>query len=464
MKRRISLFPVLALLLLAPAVGGAAFKLPAPERIVLRNGITVYHLRNADVPLVSFRMLIGGAGTAFEPAAAEGAAGLTAELLLKGTAGMDADAISEALDFMGASLDISAADEYLQVGAESLSEHFPKLMKIAADCLSGPAFKPEEFAKAQARRIDRIKAIKDDPGHAVRYYYQKAYFGAHPMGHLSIGTESSLGKMSVTDIKGFYGPRVRPERAVAAVVGDIEKAALVRLLEATLGRWKPAGPAAPSAPLPALPSPKEKKLILVDKPDATQAYFMMGAPGYPMGDKVTPEATVMNTLFGGRFTSWMVTELRIKRGLTYNARSFFQAWAAGGLFSASSYTQNSRIGEMLDIVYDLLKKGTREGFSAEEITSARNYILGQFPPTLEADASKASAYARLAFYRLGFDYYDNYLAGIGAADAAAVDKAAARFLPSEGYVLVVVGKAADIKAQLAKFGTWDEKKITDPDF
>ncbi len=464
MKRRPFLVPALVLLLLAPAVGNAAFKLPRPERIVLENGITVYHLRNADVPLVSFRMLVRGAGTAFEPAASEGAAGLTAELLLKGTAGMDADAVAEALDFMGAELDISAADESLQVNAESLSEHFPKLMKIAADCLSAPAFKPEEFAKAQARGIDRIKAIKDDPGDAVRYYYRKAYFGAHPLGHLSIGTESSLGKMTARDVRSFYASRVRPERSVVAVVGDIEKTRLVELLEATLGRWKAAGPAAPRAGLPALPSPKGKRLILVDKPDATQAYFMMGAPGYPMGDKITPDATVMNTLFGGRFTSWMVTELRIKRGLTYNARSFFQPWAAGGLFSASSYTQNAKIGEMLDIVTGLLRKGTREGFSAEEIESARNYVLGQFPPTLESDGSKASAYARLAFYGLGFDYYDGYLAGIGAAEAAAVNKAAARFLPVDDHVLVVVGKAADIKPQLAKFGTWEEKKITDPDF
>jgi hypothetical protein len=39
--------------------------------------------------------------------------------------------------------------------------------------------------------------------------------------------------------------------------------------------------------------------------------------------------------------------------------------------------------------------------------------------------------------------------------------------PLEGparAVLVVVGKAADIKPLLAKFGTWEEKKITDPDF
>jgi zinc protease len=464
MKRRI-LLPIAPLcLVMASSVANAAFRLPTPEKIVLKNGATIYFLKSSEVPLVSFRMYIRGAGSAFEPAAAEGASGLTAELLLKGAAGMDADAVSEALDFMGADLEISATDEYLQVGAQSLAVHFPRLMEIAARCLAEPAFKPEEFAKEQAKRIDSIRAVKDNPGQAVRYYFQKAYFGGHPMGHLALGTEASLGKMVVRDIRDFYASHVRPERAVAAVVGDIDRATLAGLLETTLGKWKAAGSAAPSPVLPALPSPKGKKLILVDKADATQAYFVLGAPGYAMGDPITPAAEVMNTLFGGRFTSWMNTELRIKRGLTYGARSSFQAVAAGGVFTATSYTQNAKIGEMLDIVTDLLKKGIREGFSAGEIGSARNYIQGQFPPTLEANASKAAAYARLAFYKLGFDYYEKYLAGIGAADIAAVNKAAAKFLPVDDCVLVVVGKAADVKPLLAKFGTWEEKKITDPGF
>ena len=464
MKRRILLSITLLCFVMVASVANAAFKLPAPEKIVLKNGATIYFLKNSEVPMVSFRMYIGGAGSAFEPTAAEGAAGLTAELLLKGAAGMDADAVSEALDFMGADLDISATDEYLQVGAQSLTAHFPRLMEIAARCLAEPAFKPEEFAKEQARRIDSIRAVKDNPGQAVRYYFQKAYFGGHPMGHLALGTEASLGKMTIRDIRDFYASHVRPERAVAAIVGDIDKATLAGLLETTLGKWKAAGASAPSPVLPALPSPKGKKLILVDKPDATQAYFVMGAPGYAMGDPITPAAAVMNTLFGGRFTSWMNTELRIKRGLTYGARSSFQAVAAGGVFTATSYTQNAKIGEMLDIVTDLLKKGVQGGFSAEEIGSARNYIQGQFPPTLEANASKAAAYARLAYYKLGFDYYEKYLIGIGAADVAAVNKAAAKFLPLDSYVLIVVGKAADVKPLLAKFGTWEEKKITDPGF
>jgi len=450
--------------LAAPATLAAAAQLPAPEKIVLKNGITVYHLKNSALPIVSFRMVIRGAGSAFEPAGAEGAANLAATLMMKGTAKMDADAVAEALDFMGASLGISAAEEYLQVSGDSLSEHFPRLMEIAADCLTNPAFKEEEFAKERAKRIDGLKAAKDNPGAAVRYYFQKAYFGGHPLGHLATGTESSLSKMTIQPVKDFYAKRLRPDRSTAAIVGDFDKAKLVELLESTVGRWpNPAG-AAPSDAVPGLPKPKGRMLLLVDKPDANQAYFMLGAPGYAMGDKITAPASVMNTLFGGRFTSWLNTELRIKRGLTYGANSNTRNWAVGGLFVVSSYTKNDKIGEMLDITLDLLKKGAAQGFAPEEIESSRNYILGQFPPTLETNASKAGAYIRLAFYKLGFGYYDKYLDEVGKTSAENAKAAAARLLPQDDFVLVVVGKAEEIKPLLMKYGTWREKKITDADF
>ncbi|MEN6559679.1 MAG: pitrilysin family protein [Acidobacteriota bacterium] len=462
---RAALVLVLAVALTAAAVRPlpAAPQLPAPARIVLGNGLTVYFLRNAGVPLVSFRMFIGGAGSAAEPASAEGAAGLTAALLTKGTSKMNADAVAEALDFMGANFGIGAAEEYAQVYGDSLAQHFPRLLEIAAAAITDPAFAEAEFKKERDLRVDGLKAAKDDPGTAVGYYFQKAYFGDHPMGRLASGTEAALGKMTVQTVRDFYKAHYRPDRAVAAVVGDIDAEALKPLLEKTLGRMaRPAGPA-PAAAIPALPRPSGKKLVLIDKPDATQAYFMLGAPGYAMGDKITAAASAMNTLFGGRFTSWLNTELRIKRGLTYGARSGASSWAAGGLTTISSYTKNDKIGEMLDIVFDLLKKAGG-GFGAEETESARNYILGQFPPTLETNARKAAAYVRLAFYKRGFDEYDKYLDEIGRLDPAALKAAAARLLPRNDFVLVVVGKAAEIRPLLAKYGAWQEKRISDPGF
>lgn len=441
----------------------AAGTLPSPEKIVLKNGLTIFYLRNSDVPMVSLRMLIKGAGSANEPADGDGLAGMAAELAMKGTATMSAEALSEALDFTGARLDIGAAEEYAQVSAQGLAQHFPRLLEILTDCLNGPAFKDEEFAKEKARRVDMLKSIKDNPGQAVRMYFLKAYFGANPLGHIAQGTESSLNRMTVRDVRGFFESHYTPERAVAAVVGDISRQDLTTLAEKTLGRWKPRK-AAPLAAVPAPPKIKGRKLILIDKPDATQAYFVLGSPGYAMGDGISAPAAVFNTLFGGRFTSWLNSELRIKRGLTYGASSSFRQWAPGGIFNVSSYTKNDQIGQMMAITFGLLKKGTATGFSDEEVESGRNYILGHFPSSLETNDSKASAYVRLAFYKLGFGYYDGYLKEIAGMKKDTVNKAAVGLLPSDDFVLVVVGRAADIREQLKPYGTWQEKKISAPDF
>jgi predicted Zn-dependent peptidase len=464
MNTRKIILSLLFILIFTSGMVMSTERLPKPEKFVLDNGLTVYFYRNPELPLVSFRMLIPGAGSAFEPEGYDGLASLTAELLQKGTKTMSAEEIAEALDFLGARFGISDAEEYATVYGECLSEHLPRLLQIASDCLMAPAFKPEEYQKELARKKDSLKAIKDNPGSALRQYFRKAYFGQHPFGHLSTGTDSSLERMSLEEIKKFYTARYRPDIAILAVVGDVEKSKLQEILKTTLGKWPKPGNPAPSTNIPPLPAPKGKKLLFVDKPDATQCYFALGAPGYPVGDKISALASVMNTLWGGRFTSWLNTELRIKRGLTYGASSSFQSWKNGGLFMASSYTKNDKIGEMLDITFDLLKKAREQGFSAEETESARNYILGQFPQRLETNGAKANAYLQVIYYGLGFDYFDRYLNEINAVKAEALKGVAQRLLPEKDFVLVVVGKGSEALKLLEKYGQFQEKKITDPDF
>lgn len=462
MKKAIAL--LLSIIILYPVVTMASERLPKPEKLTLKNGLTVYYLKNPELPLVSFRVLVSGAGRSAEPPGLDGLASLTTSLLMKGTRTMTAEQIAETLDFMGARLSIGDAEEFASVSGESMTEHLPRLLQIAADCLTSPAFKEDEFKKELSRKADALKSLKDNPGSALRLYFRKAYFGDHPFGRLSSGTDSSLKKMSLEEIKKFYSARFRPDVSIMAVVGDIDRKRLLELLNKTIGQWPKPVSAPLSLEIPPLPVPRGQKLILVDKPDATQSYFALGSTGYAMADSISGPASLMNTLWGGRFTSWLNTELRIKRGLTYGASSSFQSWKSGGIFMATSYTKNDKIGEMLDITFDLLKKAREQGFSEEEAESARNYLLGQFPQTLETNSSKAGAYLRIVFYGLGFDYYDKYLNEINSIKAPDLKEAAVKLLPEKDFVLVVVGKGEEVRKILSKYGQFQEKKITDPDF
>jgi len=461
MKKTLSAILVLIAGLAAPA---APFSLPEPETIRLDNGLVVYYLQDARTPMVSFRFLVRGAGNANEPESLEGLSDLVGTLLPRGAGGATADKIAEELEFMGAGLQVEVENEYVSMSAHCLAEYFPRLLEMATACLRAADFPAAEFKQEKQRRAEQIQALKDDPREALPAYFAKAYCGRHPFGRLDLGTEASLGRLQLKDVKAFYRQHYRPDRVSLAVVGDISRDRFQALLAQGLARWaNPAGPA-PADEVPPLPVPKGRRCIIVDKPDATQSYFLLGTAGLSKADPAWPQAEVFNTLFGDRFTSWLNAELRYRRGLTYGARSDFMAWRDGGIFVIGSFTRNEKLGEMLEVTLQLAGQARSEGFGEAEIASAKAYIQGHFPPTLETAGQKAAAYVELPFYGFGFDHYRRHLEQVDQVTAEQAREAARRLLSQEDYILVVVGKAAEIRPLVEPFGPVEVKRLSDPGF
>ena len=65
---------------------------------------------------------------------------------------------------------------------------------------------------------------------------------------------------------------------------------------------------------------------------------------------------VVNTLFGGRFTSMLNSELRIRTGLSYGASSHFDRLLQPGTGQMSSFTQTETTIEAIDLALATLDK------------------------------------------------------------------------------------------------------------
>ena len=174
---------------------------------------------------------------------------------------------------------------------------------------------------------------------------------------------------------------------------------------------------------------------------------------------------LVNTVFGGRFTSMLNTELRIKSGLTYGARSGFDRLSAPGAFEMISYTQTGTTVEAIDLALATLDRLHQQGLAADALDSARTYMLGQFPPTLETNGQLAARLADLMFYGLGAEDVNQYAERVSAVDRDAASGAIANAFPkSSDLVLVLIGDAAEIREAVAKYGPVTEMRITDPRF
>jgi predicted Zn-dependent peptidase len=90
-------------------------------------------------------------------------------------------------------------------------------------------------------------------------------------------------------------------------------------------------------------------------------------------------------------------------------------------------------------------------------------MLGQFPPTIETNGQLASRLAELVLYGLGPEDVNEFSTRVAAVDSAAVRAAIADSFPeSADLAMVLIGDAAQIRDQVAKYGPVTEMRITDP--
>jgi predicted Zn-dependent peptidase len=463
-RARAALAAVVACLgIAAPATAAEGVKLPPFEQATLANGAQVALLAKRDTPLVSMAVVVRGGGMA-DPAGKEGTASLLADLLQKGAGTRNSAQFAEAIENAGGELSASAGTESLTVGASFLARDVDLMLELVADALQRPRLDSEEFTKARTLAVQSIVAAKDsDPRALIDTYGDAWLFGAHPYARPVGGSEASLATVGLADVQRFYGEQVGGDRLIIAVVGDIDTAGVRKKLEAAFGTWRKA-----TAPVPALsPAPRAagRRVLLVDKPDATQTYFWLGNIGASRTDPARTAQSVVNTVFGGRYTSMLNTALRINGGLTYGASSAFDRGTQPGAFSIVSYTQTEKTPAAIDLALATLDRLHAQGLDAAALGSSRSYLLGQFPPSLETNGQLAGRLADLLFYGLPPADVDEFSARVNAVtDDTARRTIAASFPESKDLAVVLIGNAAAIRDAVKKYGPVTEMKITDPSF
>ena len=455
---------MIAILALGFAGSSAAqtLKLPPHERVVLKNGLTLLLMEKHGVPIVSVAAIVK-AGAVADPAGEEGLASVTAGLLRKGTAARSAQKFAEDLDFIGASFNADANADFTTLSCEFLAKDLDKGLDLFTDALLHPVFPQAEVDKLLAQDIDGVKAAKDSAQSVALIYYYGYLFGKHPYGRPEGGDDISLARIKREAVEKFYGTNYTPGNTILAVAGEFNAAQMKAKIEQALGNW----PAKASA-LPAISAAapvKGKRLLLIDKPDSTQTFFAIGNVGTAENEPDRVAIRVVNTVFGGRFTSELNEALRVESGLTYGADSFFDSKKQPGAFAIYSYTKNETTTQAIDLALQVLAKLHKDGVTAEQLASAKAYIKGQFPPSIETSAQLAQRIVNNEFYGLGDDEINQLEARMDAVTPVIAKQVIAKHYPEDNLVFMLIGKASEIGPVVQKYATQqDTRKISEPGF
>jgi predicted Zn-dependent peptidase len=451
---------VTAVATLEAQTGG--LKLPPHERLKLPNGMTLLLMERHELPLVSFRAIVN-AGAVADPSGQEGLASLTAALLRKGTRTRTADQFSAQLDFLGGQFNASVAADYASISAQFMKKDVGTGLDLLADALENATFPQEEVSKLIQQRVDGIKADKDQALAVLPRYFNAYLYGRHPYGRPKDGDEKSLPGITREAIVKFHLAAYTPGNTILAVVGDFDRSEMERMLSQRFGPW--GAQAASAIAVPDAADIQGKRLLLVDKPDATQTYYSIGNIGVARTNPDRVPLWVVNTVFGGRFASMLNTELRIKSGLTYGADSYFDERKSRGPFVISTYTRTATTEKAMDMTLEVLKRLHEKGIAQEELELAKSYIKGQFPPTIETSGQLASQLAQLEFYGLDEREINDLYPKIDAMTLADAQRVIHQYFPLDNLVFVVIGKAAEISSVVRKYAPQvDTRSITEPGF
>ncbi|GAA3759424.1 M16 family metallopeptidase [Terriglobus aquaticus] len=439
------------------------YVLPAYERYVAPNGMTILLLEKHEVPLVAVNLVLRS-GSVADPVGKEGLASITAALLRRGTASHTAEQFSNAIDSIGMQYGAGVLLDSSQVSTNFLKKDQATALALFTDTVLHPTFPEAEFTKLLAQRQDAVRSAKDNPQAVLGFYYRAFLYGNNPYGRPSSGDENSLKHITREDVLAFYKTNYTPANAILAVSGDFDARAMRSALDAAFAGWQGKAPA--PAPLTAMAPLKGRRVLLVDKPDATQSYFAVGNIGINATDPDRGQLDVVNELFGGRFTSLLNTELRIKTGYTYGASSSFSENRVAGPFTIATFTRNATTGPAIDKTLEVLDTARAQGFTSNQLLSAKNTIAGTLPPELETAQAVAATLARNELYGITRDAFNQSLVKTQQTTPDDAKRLLAHDYPdSKDLVLVVVGKAAEIRPAIQKYSpNITERKISDPGF
>jgi zinc protease len=432
---------------------GDAFSAMVPvERIVLPNHLVVLVSEEHSLPMVTCKVLVD-AGSWRDPSGKEGLANLTARALPLGTAERTASEINRQLDFIGATLDASCGRDFATLNLATLKKNLDEGFAVFLDALTHPTFPEKDIARQVQVVEGRIQSEKDEPGEVAEKNFRKALFLDSPYEHPVEGTRESLSSLDREALAEFHETYYRPNNAVLAVVGDVTVEEVRARMVPKLENW-----AAREIPESTFESTfAEGPKTVKEHMPISQANVVLGHEGIRRENPDHYAVSVMNHILGGGgLGSRLMQKIRVEAGLAYSVGSAFITGKRSGSFMLRLQTQNAKASKAVHLALGEMKRMKKEGVSAEELETAKKYLVGSFPLRFTTQSGLASLLVQLEYFDLGTDYPEKYASLIDGVTRESVNEAAREYLHPEKTILSVVANTKEVKGIEEDLLWWEE--------
>ena len=151
-----------------------------------------------------------------------------------------------------------------------------------------------------------------------------------------------------------------------------------------------------------------------------------------------------NYIFGGSgFGSWLMEEIRQKRGLSYSVYSYLSNYQNSGYLRISLQTKNESISLAKNIIREQVDKLRRFDVKDAKITATKNAILRSFEMRADTNRKILNLISSINYLNLDLNYFENYKNNLKQVNKDSIKAAMNRAMDFDNISVFTVGKSIE---------------------
>lgn len=422
------------------------FVFPEYKTIVLSNGIKVFLISDKEQPVIELRMLLSGGSNL--DGAKTGLADITTGLMTKGAGKLNALEIAQTLDGIGASVNVTAGQDYIVASGSSLKKHFNTMFDVFSDVVLNPKFPKDEFDKLIEQSLAGVKMRKSNSGQLSRLLGAIAVYGKdHPYGKVS--TEQTLKSITVDDCKKYYQSTFMPNNLSLAVIGDFDEKELIKSLEGKFKNWK--NGTRPNMDVPD-PKPLPRGVYFIPRTGSKQSSVTVTALTVPRNHSDHLALRLTSSVLGGGFGSKLFRTLREKYSFTYSPFASQTGNKFANRFTAGSEVKLDKTDSSISVIMEQVKSLYEpDGLTEDELKRIKNNVIGNYQMAFESSDFVASLIQNSEFYGESMDVVKTYTTRMNNLTTFDIAKVSEKYLRIDKLYITIV-TTPEMKDELSKWG------------
>ncbi len=305
----------------------------------------------------------------------EGQTHFALDFLTAGTKKYNQNELNDFFEFYGVSTKTSVTHEYSSISVTGLVKDADIIMERVCHLLDEANYPSNEVKSLLSREQSKIKSIVTSHAALADRVFRQESLSTTPFSSPAEGTLKSIQKLKTDNLMSRLASLKNSPKTLY-ITGPKD----VLSIEKTIAKcgWKTVEKEALKK-LSLNDSGKVGRIILVPVPEANQAQIRLGR--YLTEHEFAGKNDLYNfvsSYLGGGFTSKLIQEIRVKRGLTYSAGAYASVQGVYGRAGITTFSKNETVAETIEVIKNILTEIKDKGIAQKEYEHQLGHLVGGY--------------------------------------------------------------------------------------